>query len=246
MFSPQLPRTLTTDVIAELARFGTKTGEFVQGWRGDASLAAGQVDEGFCRGVCLDWARRVLQVQPARRTPEYLSFSPHPEHATAQTKLQAAVQKNLDGRRIVASTTNERRTAVFDDLRSLYNGNLTRQNVTVQDATIAKLDEFLALVPRPSGEISMDRVLRCIEILREQIESANNNTEVSWRSFAESIDESHREQRTSDSRGAEEDVQQNPTRRIHGSRAPHHRDRRHSDAPFSERIHRGKGGHRRL
>src|SRR5579863_6624414 len=95
--------TPTAEVIAKLTGFGSKTGEFVQSQKSE-TLAAGQVDEGFCKGVCLDWTRRVLQVQPERRTDKYLSFASHPEHAKAQTNLQAAIQLNLDSRKIVSTT----------------------------------------------------------------------------------------------------------------------------------------------
>lgn len=54
--------TASNIVITKLTGFGSKTGEFQQIVRKEAAnLAAGQVDEGYCKGVYLDWARRVIR-----------------------------------------------------------------------------------------------------------------------------------------------------------------------------------------
>jgi Yersinia/Haemophilus virulence surface antigen len=193
--------TPTSEVIAKLAGYGSKTGEFVQATKGN-TLAQGQVDEGFCKGVCLDWTRRVLQVQPERRTDQYLSFSSHPEHAKAQTNLQAGIQMNLDSRKIVATTKKERRRTVHDTLFKLYNENLSQQNVAVQPSTITALQEFVTFGSTPGHEVPMSRVKGWIETLQAQMSSANTNTEVSWRSFAQSMDELHSEGRATDQRHA--------------------------------------------
>jgi Yersinia/Haemophilus virulence surface antigen len=160
------------------------------------------VDEGFCKGVCLDWTRRVLQVQPERRTDEYLSFSSHPEHAKAQTNLQATIQMRLNSRKIVATTKVERRRAVHDELLELYNGNLNEQNVAVQPSTIRALQEFVTFGSTPGHEVAMSRVQGWVETLQSQMRSATSNTEVSWRSFSESLDEAHSARRVTDQRHA--------------------------------------------
>lgn len=72
-----------------LASLGTELGEFNQGdFRGRYTAIEGQaITDGYCAGVCLDWARRVLQSDSTRvqRNPAFVNYgSPKNSQATAR------------------------------------------------------------------------------------------------------------------------------------------------------------------
>jgi hypothetical protein len=184
--------TPTEQVIEKLSMFGVKCKEIVQAQR-LAFLASGQVDEGFCKGVCVDWARRVLQGgHPSFEKPGITRAEGDTTALRRQTLRQATIQLNVGSKRLVASTREERRVAVHRQLRDIYNSNLSRRTVPIPPELITAVTEFFTFTDRPA-EYDMTRVSNWLDRLRTPAPGGSN--EVSWQAFARLMDEDRRSNR---------------------------------------------------
>jgi hypothetical protein len=124
----------SAEVITELTRLGVrKIDNFNQSGEGRAWQAGSAMADGYCHGICLDWARRVLQGGRA-------SFGPNPERAAeegynfnARRQEQASRQGNAwttyyaASERVRVSSNNSYQTAFtnyqaqFDNFQSQSN-----------------------------------------------------------------------------------------------------------------------------
>src|ERR1700758_5140237 len=78
----------TKEVIGKLDGWGSQEGgDFVQSTRGGRHVAEGQVDEGFCQGVCIDWTRKVLRGGSTNYSEK---------HEASQTLRQATIQIRIE------------------------------------------------------------------------------------------------------------------------------------------------------
>jgi hypothetical protein len=188
--------TSINDVTNRLATFGSKEGEFNQSRRlGQSTIAGGQVDEGYCQGVCTDWIRRVIGGGRLLMT--------NPERLNSQTNRQATIQINLADR-------NEKFNAmipIINQLNQAYNAQVPRYNINNNDDKITisqtlqqTVARYLTFTARPDRTYPMDTILRWRDLLREVQQTYDNTSEVGWRAFAQMLDNWHLEQRQNEER----------------------------------------------
>ena len=163
----------------------TKEGEFIQSSRGGRHLQAGQVDEGFCQGVCIDWIRRVLQEgKPA--------FSD--TRSASQTLRQATIQ-----------LTSEDKTArlnsminLSNQLKKIWNDQICvkhQAEATLPEDVETQLKNYFEFAPAPNRIYKKERIKNFYESLDARSQSQNHLTEPGWQAFAQQLDTYHREQR---------------------------------------------------
>ncbi len=191
--------TPTDDVIAKLAAFGSQVREFRQGRRLDGSgLTPGQVDDGFCRGVCIDWMRRILQSgNPA--------FSDDARKVTVQTLRQATIQLTIDrwdARRTEVIAIANQLGVLYNAQALLYNRDNQQDEVAIPNVLVSQVSTYLDITPSTSGKYKVTRVGQWINVLTEVVESSNHRTEVGWAAFAKMMDTYHLEKRKEQLRNA--------------------------------------------
>ena len=176
--------TPTAEVIEKLSMFGVKSREIVQAQRLQF-LQSGQVDEGFCKGVCLDWARRVLQGgDPSFEKPGQRIEGDHPS-LRRQTLRQATIQLRAGSKKLVGTTRAQRRYNTCSDLIDIYNRNLSRSTVALPADLVTRVTEFFTFTDRPA-EYAMTRVDDWIN--RLNVPEAGPASDIEWRAFAQSMD----------------------------------------------------------
>ena len=180
--------TETEEVIAILTRLGSKTGEFIQLQRlKQSDIAGGQVDEGFCRGVCIDWTRRILQGGKA-------SFSDVSEKMIRTTVRQATIQANLEDRERVQDAVG----SVRDQLVKLYNPHLKKGNafeVEIPKELYDKVLRYVKVSPSANGKYKMSTIRNWASVLKAVADRYDHHTEVGWAAFANIMDKYHLQKR---------------------------------------------------
>src|SRR5262245_34891033 len=146
--------TPTAEVIEKLSMFGIKSREIVQAQRLQF-LVSGQVDEGFCKGVCLDWTRRVLQ--GGHHSFEKLGAAASEDNLRRQTLRQATIQLNTRSKKLVATTWQGRRSQIRSDLVAIYNRNLDKESIPLPPDLVTRVTEFFTFTDRPA-QYRMDRI----------------------------------------------------------------------------------------
>ncbi len=143
-------------VLSQLASFGTLVGHMNQNERIKNHLEAGYLDEGFCRGVCLDWVRRVVQGGKAHFDPrEDKDATAKEDKEARQTHRMARAQyvaKVIQDRELIRAN-NTRAAAINMDeicekLCTLYNDPkhwVGGAQVKLDPATFGSLRTYLAL-----------------------------------------------------------------------------------------------------
>ncbi len=171
--------TATSEVIRRLTGFGSNIQEFVQSREG-GRLQRGQVDEGFCKGVCIDWTRRVLQGGGS-------AFTVKEQRKTPQTVRQATIQLNIESRNEDYNKT----VAVRSRLVTIYNQNLAQNSVQLPLQLQTDIQEYIDFTPVPNRTYDMDRVGRWLTLLRETSQQQDHTTEVGWQAFVTMMDGEH-------------------------------------------------------
>lgn len=181
--------TPTTTVIRELERFGRKLGAFVQANEGD-HLVRGQVDEGYCNGICIDWARRVLQGGKA-------TFTDKEERKGIQAVRQATIQMRIE-------SNDETHSAVINTRNALagaFNQHLDGSPVPITSQLENDLLRYIQFQPAPNRTYDNDRVERWLSLLEEVADTYNHRTETGFAEFVRAIDAAHIEFRQQQERG---------------------------------------------
>jgi hypothetical protein len=184
-------------VVNILAGFGNPLEEFDQTARAQsANIAAGQVDDGFCRGVCTDWLRRVIQggkpwYDPAERRANDARAAHSDEEAerrrVAQTMRMGNVQLNTGGGLAVPATTRQARLrSVRTQLVQIYNPNRQLQTLTVPADVIRSLQEFFQINISADGRYNTATILDLINRLLAQI--TPNDPDLSFGAVAQTLD----------------------------------------------------------
>jgi hypothetical protein len=203
--------TMTTpaQVLAYLDTLGgVRLDEFDQGVRqGEARITKGQVDEGFCRGVCTDWLRRVIQggnpwYDPAiRRVDQQAKPKKTPEqvaaHKEEQTLRMATIQLRSGGNAVPATTFQERLGKAQDELLALYNSNLEATELAIPADLLRRVHEFQTFDDQ--AKYSMTFIGQLLDALGEQVKP---DADRSWPSFAAGMDKYFAGQRGAQTRHA--------------------------------------------
>ena len=181
--------TATEQVIKQLKDFGSQTGEFVQSEKGK-SLASGQVDNGFCTGVCVDWARRVLGGGRA-------AFTAKSQRVNPQTNRQATIQVNLKSRIKKANDVNE----VRNQLVPVYNSQLNQDTVLIPAQLQTELLKYLTFTVKSDRRYVRSSVGQWLTLLSEIRDEYDRTTPVGWTAFAQLMDGAHKQNREQQLRG---------------------------------------------
>jgi hypothetical protein len=181
----------TQDIITRLDSYGKQSGEFIQSTRGGRHLAPGQVDEGFCQGVCIDWTRRVLQ-------DGRVAYSER--RSSSQTLRQATIQIRIEDLR----TQHNESVGLYNALIGVYNGQLPAYNhdrsqdeVTLTPDIESRLQNYFeTFVPVPNHRYKMSRIKNLYESLDQETSLQRHTTEPGWSAFAHNMDNYHQRKRT--------------------------------------------------
>jgi hypothetical protein len=171
--------TPTNEVISQLKDFGSKLGDFVQSSEGE-HLEAGQVDEGFCKGVCIDWTRRVLQNgRPA--------FTTKDDRKADQAVRQATLQLNIESRNAAYNAV----VSVLNDLANAYNAQLSAPLVTISAQLEQKLDTYLTFEKETTRKYERAYVGQLLSLLRSSADRYDHTSEVGFAEFVRVMDDKH-------------------------------------------------------
>ena len=184
--------TPTDQVIEFLGRCGThpaKLGKFVQSELGGRNVAPGQVDEGFCNGVCIDWARRVLLGGKPIFTTNVMKDGP-------QTLRQATIQLTVEGKNSAFNEVTETRNKLVDT----YNPQRNQAEVAISPQLETELQKYLDFNPVPTRKYRTERVERWLDLLNEEAARANYRTEVGWSALVHNLDDYHSRKRREEDR----------------------------------------------
>jgi hypothetical protein len=181
--------TLTSEVIFQLTGFGSKTDEFIQVQKGQ-TLAEGQVDEGFCEGICTDWARRVLGGGRA-------AFTQKDARVMSQTNRQATIHVNIDSMR-------ESRNAVVlvrNELVDVYNEQKSLPKCQISLELQTKLLKYITFTVTSDRKYATPSVNQWCGLLAEIGDESDRKTTAGWAAFVTGMDQLHRENRELQGRG---------------------------------------------
>jgi hypothetical protein len=179
--------------VAILAGFGqTVDDDFAQGQRRVAAgILPGQVDGGFCNGVCLDWMRRVVQgghswYDPARTARQQpLSQAQINERKIAQTMRMGTIHMRTGGDTPPVSTPEQRLYAARGVLIDLYNANLQAEELQVPAALVRQIKEFATFDDEPNHIYSTAFLGQLIDLLNGPRAPSG---QTSWRAVAVGMD----------------------------------------------------------
>ncbi|HWE00478.1 MAG TPA: YopT-type cysteine protease domain-containing protein [Bryobacteraceae bacterium] len=182
-------------VINVLRDFGQKIDEFDQGARGDAHLAGGQVDDGFCRGVCTDWLRRLIQGGKPWYDPTKQGRSEQEveQRREAQTLRMANIQLNTGGKAVPATTSQTRMRAVSSQLLQIYNSHLGLEELSIAADIMVSLQEFYNFQLSPNGRYNTGWISDIIDGLAASITPSDPN--LSFGTVAAQLDGQFRQAR---------------------------------------------------
>jgi len=181
--------TLTSEVIFQLTGFGSKTDEFIQLQKGQ-TLAQGQVDEGFCAGVCTDWARRVLGGGRA-------AFTQKATRVKSQTNRQATIQLRFQG----MSETRKAIVAVRNELVAVYNDHLADQSFQISPQLQTKVQNYLTITVTPDRRYATSAVGQWLDLLEEMQDESDRTRPAGWAALVQGMDQRQKEKRQEDARG---------------------------------------------
>jgi len=180
--------TPTDDVINQLKDFGSKTGEFIQLEQGK-TLKPGQVDKGFCTGVCVDWARRVLGGGRA-------AFTLKEARKVSQTNRQATVHLNLKA----MNNTRNAIVGVRNQLVDVYNSQ-TGQKCQISLQLQQGLLTYITFPVEANRQYERTFVGQWLDLLAEMRDESDRTTSAGWAAFVGIMDEKHRVNRGNQARG---------------------------------------------
>jgi hypothetical protein len=181
--------TLTSEVIFQLTGFGSRTDEFIQLQKGQ-TLAEGQVDEGFCEGICTDWARRVLGGGRA-------AFTQKDARLKSQTNRQATIHVNIDSMRESSNAV----ILVRNELIDVYEAQNSQPTCQIPLPLQTKLLNYLNFQATPDRRYATLRVSQWCNLLAEVRDQYDRKTTAGWGAFVSGMDELHRENRELQARG---------------------------------------------
>jgi hypothetical protein len=171
--------TPTNQVISQLKDFGSKLGDFVQSSEGE-HLQAGQVDEGFCKGVCIDWTRRVLQNgKPA--------FTSKEDRKADQAVRQATLQLNIESRNAAHSSV----VSVSNELVDAYNAQLSAPLVNISAELEHKLETYITFEKETTRKYDRAYVNQWLSLLRSRAARNDHTSEVGFAEFVRVMDDKH-------------------------------------------------------
>jgi hypothetical protein len=165
-------------VIQTLASYGSKLGDFVQGERiEEGGISAHQ--EGFCRGVCLDWTRKVLLGGKP-------TFS-NPNRAAAQTRRHATIQTVFEGQ----DKLQNELVAVQEELIHLYK-TVEEDDIVLPQQLLDKIKKYIPQLRIPSDRTyHVSLVDKMIDWCGERANKCNHRTDTGWAALAHAIDAYH-------------------------------------------------------
>jgi len=172
-----------------LTAFGSKTDEFIQLQLGQ-TLAQGQVDEGFCSGVCMDWARRVLGGGRA-------AFTQKDTRVRSQTNRQATIQLRLKD----MSDTRKAIVAVRNELVGVYNNHLADQSFQISPQLQTKVQVHLAITVTPDRRYATSYVGQWLDLLEEMQDESDRTHPAGWAALVQGMDQHQKTKRQAAARG---------------------------------------------
>lgn len=195
--------TASAEVLSYLDGLGSRLDEFDQGARqAEARITAGQVDEGFCRGICTDWLRRVIQGGNPWYDPaiQRIGGPPKPTKTPAQvadrkeqqTLRMASLHMHTGGNTLPATTFQERLRKARKELADLYNRNLEASELAIPADLLQRVHEFQGFEDR--AKYSMGFIQKVLKSMKEMILEADPDQ--SWSSVAAAMDTHFADKRT--------------------------------------------------
>jgi len=148
------------------------------------SLAPGQVDEGFCKGVCVDWTRRVLQGGNS-------IFTQKQERIAFQTNRQATAQLNIESR----NASYNKLIGVRNQLVNAYNPVRNQPTMQIAAPLQSSLMEYIDFQPTTNRTYNTSRVAQWLTLLSEIGETYDHTSEVGWTAFVQVMDRLHLQKR---------------------------------------------------
>ena len=193
-------------VITTLESYGARVGLYDQTADADNFVAKGQVDEGYCRGVALDWLRRTLQGGK-------LSYpSGKEDHARARTLRMATMQLRLKNANFSGSwemlyQEGQRTLDILNSdsaaLVKLYNGHLASAAAPISAEEKKILEKYWTFTPPLGTEISMKLLDSCIDGMpakqqaqRAVLNDMGKSRPTTWDDFVSMMDKYFAETRT--------------------------------------------------
>lgn len=178
--------TPTATVIQQLELRGTVEpgGYFNQTSRLEQStVAAQQVDEGYCNGVCIDWIRRVVLGGGIVMN--------NPTNLNSQVWRQATTQIRIKSK----TTQRSAIIGVRNDLVLVSNQQLNQDPKTISALLAGRVRQYINFNLRPDGRYPAESVRQWLTLLAEMRDEADHTLQVGWTAFAHNLDTYHRQQR---------------------------------------------------
>jgi len=165
-----------------------KVDEFIQADRLAASTVKSVVaGEGFCKGVCMDWARRILQGGKVRFSGTGLDSQTH-----RQAEISLVID-HQDARQKEVAALNKELTALYNEAVRAKKHELT---IPVGTHTkLLKYRESLGFVVSRTMTYHMDDVDKWTDTLSALQDTCNHRTAPGWAALVHTIDNYHLEQR---------------------------------------------------
>jgi len=167
------------DVIKKLQSFGSKVGEFRQQHalsRLSTDLSAA-VAGGFCTGVCVDWARRVLLADAAKQQQKSLFTNKGAERQAYQAERQANFQTAVKG------FTNFRNDVVDvqEDLADAFNPHAAAGSpVPISPKLQTALQKYIKFTPRADRTYTCASVDNWLKLLKQLMDRNDYKTSPGW------------------------------------------------------------------